>query len=998
MAQTARTLRSYTPLVLWLVYLLVPVEGWGFFRGRPLGFLSTVALSLVGWLWFTRRSIGLAWLVAAALVLKVVVGTTLLVPRGFDARYYANAEFAGAEEQSFDPASESFTRVDRRLSFGGRLGPDLPLHFLNDKERFNDTRPDAPDRRTLPVSMVWSGWLRVPTAVEQRLYVKNSGAIVTVVVGDRRIATVSANAVEGSGEVPPRAGFAPVAIAAAFPGGVAGPLEVGRIVDGRVEPFDAGDIFRRPVSPIALAADAAARVGSAVIDLTLGLWLVLAFAFGLRGVCRGLCRGYVPSDGLALAWAVVIADAAMFALPTLGRLVILSAGDDWLTYESYARDIGLNSIWMPLGAALGQAKPFYYQPFYPYFLAACHSLFGDSLFGVYFVQRALAGTTIIALWRTTAVLFGEGIGGAGLVAAVAFVGTKLAPWTGVLLTESLFVPLVAICAYVLVRLACAPVPGAARSLGAGALLGIATLTRTSLVLGWILVLPAVAFALRGRPRRRQALVLLVVALGAVMSLATIRNWVAAGQFVPVATSGSTVLHMGNAPATPMSIPAERQATYRRLGLDKHLQAVVEYAWWQPRAFFGNWAAKARYTLGWFDELSEDHERTSAFYVAAWLTALAGLVMLPWAPSQASLCARLIPMLMALSGFATAVMFFPYVYKDRLILPFYALLVPYAGIAIGTAYRWATRSAVALANATLWLGALAVCLVVALGSLPALDVSILILTLVAGGLCLAPPDAAMCRRVCPYLPLAVAVGLWFWENPLRGVEAHLRADLLMLAAALCTGAYVGSGRALMFAAAVMAAASAAFAAWSILSADAGVVVYAFDHAFTSAAAYHDWGVVGAFLGLAMLVLLAFYRGRPAVAGVLAYVAGLGLGLAAWQPLNHGEPFAWTLVVDVAGRLGAAGAACYLIVWIWAAWPGPVRLSGGPTLAVRALQGLLVALFIVAQAGLRIESAESIAMLMVAGLLIGAIHAHRGRNGPATDAVFAWRWQRSPSAGA
>ena len=94
------------PLCVWVAYIVAPVEGWGFFPGRPLGFLATTALAIVCWAAFARRT-ALPWPGAAiALVLKVVLGLSVLVPHGFAARYYANANFAGPIEASTEPADD----------------------------------------------------------------------------------------------------------------------------------------------------------------------------------------------------------------------------------------------------------------------------------------------------------------------------------------------------------------------------------------------------------------------------------------------------------------------------------------------------------------------------------------------------------------------------------------------------------------------------------------------------------------------------------------------------------------------------------------------------------------------------------------------------------------------------------------------------------------------------------------------------------------------------
>ena len=75
--------------------------------------------------------------------------------------------------------------------------------------------------------------------------------------------------------------------------------------------------------------------------------------------------------------------------------MVLAGGDDPMTYEGYARDILLNGIWMNRGQPLGHGEPFYYQAFYPYFLAAVHALFGEGMFGVMLVQRLLV---VFVIW------------------------------------------------------------------------------------------------------------------------------------------------------------------------------------------------------------------------------------------------------------------------------------------------------------------------------------------------------------------------------------------------------------------------------------------------------------------------------------------------------------------------------------------------------------------------------------------------------------------------
>jgi hypothetical protein len=356
-------------------------------------------------------------------------------------------------------------------------------------------------------------------------------------------------------------------------------------------------------------------------------------------------------------------------------------GNDWLAYESMSRDILVNGVAMTQGAPPGQAQPFYYQPLYPYFLAACHWLTGDGLQGIFFVQRLLVAAGAIAMWRTTAALFGERVAVAGAAAALLVFYGKVAAWSDFLLSEALFIPLLCAWIYLLVRLPSTPADDAvAQAAGAGLIGGLATLTRSTLLLGWLAAIPAVACTVRAVRLRRQVVGILGATLVAVTSLATIRNAIVAHAFVPIASSGPVNLYLGNLPESAVTIPGEHGATYQRFGLDTRTQQVIEYARQRPAAFADGLRRKALYTLGWFEPLmpGSGHSR---FYISTWVCALLGLVLVGRRAAAVSMWSVLLPLSIALTQYAAVVLIFPHVYGDRLILPFYVLLVPYVAVAL-----------------------------------------------------------------------------------------------------------------------------------------------------------------------------------------------------------------------------------------------------------------------------------------------------------------------------
>lgn len=667
--------------LLWLAYLIVPVQGWGLFDGRPLGGLESVVLLAFAWLWWTRRSIPWAVVAVVALLLKIGLGG-LLDQRGFGAFYYANATHSGRHEHSTEPFVGGFTRIDHRLSFGGPGDDDLPVHFFNDIDRFNFYLPTQPARDGLPVSVIWTGHVYSERDAVKRLYIRNPGGPATVVVGVEGFVERPASPTAWSGYVTLRPGSNLVMVRMSIPQGAPRIISVGWLVNGVEQPWDDSSILRLDATPGRIARGIWIRRVSVVFDAVLCLALVVGVVVTFAGVCRRLVAELNVRDALALAWLVVAADVVRVGWPFLGKMITLGGGDDWLSYETLARDIGLHGLWMLKGAALGQGQPFYFQPLYPYFVAAAHWVFGEGLFGVFFLQIGLAGAAAIALWRLTASLFGERVGAAGLLVAAVVIYEKVAPWSVFVLNELLFVPLVCLWALLLVRLARAQSPSLLTAAAVGVVGGVATLARSPLMLGWPLALSLLFIALRSTRRAGRVVIVLAVAMMAVTSLATFRNWMVSGKAVLVASSGPINFFIGNEPPMKLVAPPDHKAQYDRFGIDPNVQTSLEFARQKPGLFFDGWRKKALYSLGIFDVIAPERGR-SVFYMTCVLLALLGCVWIAFRPAWLLRpdLATLIPLSLAASHFAILVIIFPTVHGDRLLVPFYALLVPYVAVVI-----------------------------------------------------------------------------------------------------------------------------------------------------------------------------------------------------------------------------------------------------------------------------------------------------------------------------
>jgi hypothetical protein len=961
------------PPLLWTAYLVTPVRGWGWFEGRPLDLVSTVALAAVCWLWtgpererFVRPV--QAIVLGVALLVKIALGTTLLVPGGFEARYYDNPRFEGPVQPSAEPRDASFTRVDRRLRFGADRAPDVPVGFFNEL-RFGFFRDTDPKRDGLPFSIRWQGLWHVTSAGRQPLYVHSPGGIVALTIGDALSEQIAATDT-WTGEVDLPRGYHRVMIEWSVPQDGSRRFEAGRIVDGLEIPFDDRVILQERAGTLALVANTVVRAGSRMLDTFLLGWLLMQAARQTGRAWRHLRAGYNAADAVSLVWLVGILDAVVFAAPAIGRFVTLSGGDDWLTYESQARDIVLHGVLMTGGEAIGHGSPFFAQPFYSYFLAACHWLFGDGLFGIYFVQRLTVAGTIVALWRATALVFDEDVGLAALVTGVVVAYQKLAGWSGVLLTEVLFTPLAAWWAYLLVRLGTSAAdPSADRrtswlAVAAGVVGALATLTRSSLLAGWFFALPLLALAVPRWRTRWVSLALVVSTMLAVCSLATFRNWVVAHRLVLITSEGSQAVFLGNPPPPLDETPADYKALYQRLGFDPRVEKVAEFARQQPRQFAAGLARKAQYTLGWFGTML-DGAPTSRFYIAVWVVALIGLAMLPWM-RPVSLPLALVPFALAASHFVAMVIIMPQVYVDRTIVPLYLLLVPSAALPLAAIARLGRPALRKRMPAVLCVLLLVATVLKMLGRLPAVDFDVLAVTLLTATVCLAGLPSLPTAPLLLYGIYETALIVWLLRSRSADAAEELRTATLLIATLLVSASAVNGLRA---AVSWTFFALAALGAAAILAAGipAGAMEQ-FGQSLRNAFGYTS--SYAAALGFICVAGALMARRRfPRLSPVVMYIAGAALMLPALHWVGAMITPQRALFERELATVGVVGVIAYVLIWLESAWPTASDLSA------RASEGMALGMFVTLLFGTVIGHA-GVAPTVAAALLMGAIQAERG----------------------
>jgi hypothetical protein len=657
--------RRIIALLIWAAYFIVPNDAGGLVGGWPVGPLEAAALVAIGWLAIFGGRIRFAPLAAVVMIATTAAGAMIPGSNGFRARYFATADGNGAPERS-GPFATAYTRIDEQLHFEPG-GNELPLNFFNDNSRFSYFQVRPRERNLLEFSVRWSGFWWVPDGAGE-VYVDAPGATGEVFVdGAKR-----------TGQLSLAPGWHRLDVSLSSPYGAPRRFSAGTVRLGVATPFDALSVYTQQIQARQVLLQRYLRIVRTVCDLAAIGLILIVLALELWKTIAALGRPATDRErrdqAIAIFAAVAAVDALRFAWPWATRVMMLVGGDDTLTYETYARDILFNGILMSGGKPLGQGEPFYYQAFYPYFLAATHFVFGEFMFGAQLVQRLLAAVAIVKLVEITIRYTTERAWIVALPIATSFIGWKFWHIAGQPLNESLYVPLLVVSAAGMIRLC--DDPKTSRAARTGIISGFATITRSTALLAWAIVWPAIWLAMKGKPKRTTTLAILIASFLAVLSLVALRNWIVAGVPTPIPTEGAITLLGGNEPPPGLTIGPARRAFYQRFGISDITATVIEYAITEPDRFAGNIGRKALFVLGFYEPYAPGWGY-SPVYIAVWIAAIAGLVV-ALRMNTLPRTAVLIPALIAMTQFAAVVLIYPK--GERLIVPIHTLLIPYAAIA------------------------------------------------------------------------------------------------------------------------------------------------------------------------------------------------------------------------------------------------------------------------------------------------------------------------------
>jgi hypothetical protein len=670
----------YASLAIWVAYLLMPTDVGGLLRGVPLGPFDAAALLALAWVVAHRRRLPAAPVLAIVIVATALTTFALPGKRGFNARYYANAAATGAHERSTDFSDAAITRIDSRLDFvpGSR---ELPVVFFNDNSRFNFYQANQPHRRRLEFAVAWTGWWWVERG-EHTLYLETPQSVAQISIDNEPMLSATPDSGFTTTSVTLERGWHRLHVQYSSPYAASRQFSAGEIVNGKRQPFDGSTVMTRRIEEWQHTALWLAGAVKIAIDAAVLAWLAWAAGMALLSRVRASEAAGVDREVQAywLFAAAGAVEAWRFAWPWAGQVMLLTGGDDPLTYEGYARDILLNGILMNGGAALGAGEPFYYQAFYPYFLAAAHRLFGEGMYGVMLLQRGLCVVMILLMTRIATGLGGRPVWPVALAGATLFTWWKFAPLAAGLANESLYVPLLVAWVASLVRSGAAP--GVAAASRIGLLAGLTAITRSTALLSWAVLWPPLALRW-WRLGHRRALVAMIAVSLAVFSLIAIRNALVAHTFAPTSTELGVTLRGGNEPPPGMVLDISKRAGfYQRFGIGDFTAEVIEFAITAPGTFAANLGRKALFALGFYEPYAPGWGY-SPVYIAVWTGAIGGLILALKAGHQPAVIV-LVPVLVALTQFVAVVIVYPK--GERLIIPVHALLLPYATIALAALVR------------------------------------------------------------------------------------------------------------------------------------------------------------------------------------------------------------------------------------------------------------------------------------------------------------------------
>ncbi len=483
--------------------------------------MATLWLLCYGLQWRSTPRRGLVTLFLISLV-PAYLGHMQEAEQGLRARYFENAEFAGEAAPSWAASCEGCTRVDRQIAFDSHgysfNHGYFPLFFANDSRK----RPWSPDGNNdtdnYRFSAEWDGYIWIPEGKSLvSLELKAEAGQGTLELDDQPVATSTTIAA------------GPHAIRIRFARTADSPPSLGLY-------WNLGEgTSLVPASAYSQIQGVRAHFNSSYFMYAgLGAWLVSL------GALLALAKPSAPRPLHLAAWLMFVAifgkalkdvakDAHSFGYQILG------AGNDFLVYETYAREI-LN------GDFLSRIEsPFVFLNFgYRYFLAFTHWLAGESPADASIFQQALMALVLVCSCAWAKRLYGRRT--AFFLALAIVVFAQLMKLSEPLLDTVWSIAFSAAALFALIHYGRTPRWPIAVIIGAT--MGVAILLRPNFI---PLLALAVAWMLVTHRRWPQAITSLAFSI-VFISLLGLRNWLVGGEWHWLPSNGLTNLWIGNHPS------------------------------------------------------------------------------------------------------------------------------------------------------------------------------------------------------------------------------------------------------------------------------------------------------------------------------------------------------------------------------------------------------------------------------------------------------------------
>ena len=584
--------KRYKLIIIWLslgLYIFSPFKSFPCLNGLPLGNpIDTFFILFLVFIFFILgwREKPLIKPARVIILLIVLVSLKLLlnsltVEHGLKGYYYNNKDFAGPCAKSIEYLDLDATRVDQEISFfnSGDSPRQKPFNmgFINDHNIEN-----------FDFSVIWTGFLYLPKDTLTEISVLSTGDFKLYL--DRRLF------IEGSQEELTRAasmeeGFHSIKIEYINKSIQDGLLDL-KWSDGyKVRTINSEYFYPEKPSQGVFILDRSIRRISWIFFLIQFLPLLLCMRYFIE---RPRLKSFLRDEKTLLFLFFVIfmtqgffAQLKNFQDPYYN---ILSRGNDWLVFEQHARLI-ISGDWLDSTEA-----PFYFMPFYRYFIALVHLIYGEGLFMLFWMQHSLLLLSCIFIYKIAKTAFNRNVAVLSLF-LLAFNRLPLGEANRLL---SAMLAMFFSCVFIYYLVTSLKTRALKKMVLAGIFFGLSVITRPNLFSYIVFAVPwifANLFKEKIKLAAKYTFVFLFAAM-LVISCVSMRNLGVSGKFALLTSTGGVNLLEGNPLPPSISLDSVGEnKVYKFFGLDSNTTSVLEYLRQRPLKFIKGLGIKVGYMAG-----------------------------------------------------------------------------------------------------------------------------------------------------------------------------------------------------------------------------------------------------------------------------------------------------------------------------------------------------------------------------------------------------------------